>query len=354
MAFDDIRFPVDISYGSSGTPSYRTDVIVLESKQELRASLDEFPTYVYDVAYGVKTTAQMSALHTFFHGRKGMARTFRYKDHLDFEGVQSPLVVTGLPTIQLTKRYTSGTETLDRAIYKPTQDFNPFTMRRNTLSFTAFVLDNLTGILTLTPDSTSSIASASSVVINGITQASNGVVTTAAVHNLTTGFQVNLAGIVGMTELNGLSATVTVLTTTTFELNIDTTTFTAYISDGTMIQPGVSTQNPGMVRSVAHGRSSSEVVYILSVGGMTEINLAVYTVTVIDVDNFTIGVDTSAFTPYTSGGTIENHVQPTEDLDWSGEFDIRGRFGADTIPAVHDAFDIGTVGPISIIEVIND
>ena len=354
MSFDDIRFPVDISYGSSGTPSYRTDVIVLESKQELRASLDEFPTYVYDVAYGVKTTAQMASLHNFFHGRKGMARTFRYKDHLDFAGTQSALVVTGSPTIQLTKRYTSGTQVLNRAIYKPTQDFNPFTMRRNTVSFTAFTLDNLTGILTLTPDSSTSIASASSVVINAITQASNGVVTTAAVHNLTTGFQVNLAGIVGMTELNGLSATVTVLTTTTFELNIDTTTFTTYVSDGTIVHPGISTQNPGMVRSVAHGLSSTEVVYISSVAGMTEINLALYTVTVIDADHFTIGVSTLLFTPYSSGGTIAKYVQPTEDLDWTGEFDIRGRFGADTIPAVHEAFDIGNVGPIQIIEALND
>ena len=70
-----------------------------------------------------------------------------------------------------------------------------------------------------------------SVEITDITQANPGVVTTATNHGLTTGDQVTLVDVVGMTEVNGVTFTVTVLTPTTFSI-VDTSGFTAYISGG--------------------------------------------------------------------------------------------------------------------------
>ncbi len=351
MSFDNVQFPTDISYGSSSTPSYRTDVIVLENKNEQRASLDEFPTYVYDVAYGVKTRAQMRAVHDFLHGRKGMANTFRFNDPLDFEAAQDPLIVLGEETIQLTRRYVSGPSTLDREIHKPVA---PITMRRNASPFTDFTLDDNTGIITLTPDATSSITSSATIAIDDITNANPGVCTTTAVHNLTTGEQVRMTGVGGMTEINGIDLNITVLTTTTFEVGIDTLGFGTYTSGGTAVEPGVSRQNPVMIRSIAHGFSTSDVLFIKNVGGMVELVPAAHVATVLDVDHFTIPIDSILFTLYTSGGDVQKHVQPSETLDWTGEFDVRARFGADALPATLEAFEIGNVSPIPIIEVRND
>lgn len=68
--------------------------------------------------------------------------------------------------------------------------------------------------------------------VTNITQANPGVVTTSASHGYTTGDEVILSGIVGMEELNGRQVTVTVLSTTTFSIGIDTTSYTAYTSGG--------------------------------------------------------------------------------------------------------------------------
>ena len=70
------------------------------------------------------------------------------------------------------------------------------------------------------------------LAISGITKANPGVVT-CATHGLTTGDRVYISGVVGMTEVNNKIFTVTVLTTTTFELDeVDTTGYTTYSSAG--------------------------------------------------------------------------------------------------------------------------
>jgi hypothetical protein len=78
------------------------------------------------------------------------------------------------------------------------------------------------GIITQTP-----------VAITGITQAANGVVTATA-HGLTTNDYVQILSVGGMTELNNRLFQVTVLTGNTFELNVDTSGYTAYTSGGTV------------------------------------------------------------------------------------------------------------------------
>lgn len=75
-------------------------------------------------------------------------------------------------------------------------------------------------------------------VITGITQANPGVFTTSAAHGFSTGDEVYVENIVGMTSLNKRSAIVTVLTATTFSLTgrdgvaINTTGLPAYVSGG--------------------------------------------------------------------------------------------------------------------------
>jgi hypothetical protein len=62
--------------------------------------------------------------------------------------------------------------------------------------------------------------------------------------------------------------------------------------------------NPGVITVVGHGLATNDKVVFASVGGMTELNTGgVYTATVLTADTFSIGVDTSGFTTFTSGGT---------------------------------------------------
>ena len=64
----------------------------------------------------------------------------------------------------------------------------------------------------------------------------------------------------------------------------------------------ITNANPGQVTSTAHGLTSGTQVRFIGVGGMTQLNGNVYTVTFVDANNFTIGVDTTTYGTYTSGG----------------------------------------------------
>lgn len=80
---------------------------------------------------------------------------------------------------------------------------------------------------------------------------------------------------------------------------------TRMISDNAAVNiTDLTKANPGNVEAVAHGMLTGDHVYIQNVGGMVEVD-GWYAVTKIDADNLTIGVDTTGFTTYTSGGTCQ-------------------------------------------------
>lgn len=68
---------------------------------------------------------------------------------------------------------------------------------------------------------------------------------------------------------------------------------------------GLTQANPGVVTAVGHGYATNDVVYITGVGGMTQVNGLRFTITVLTANTFSIGVDTSAYTAYTAGGTAQ-------------------------------------------------
>jgi hypothetical protein len=67
---------------------------------------------------------------------------------------------------------------------------------------------------------------------------------------------------------------------------------------------GITKASPGVVACVSHGLVSGQQVMLSGVLGMTAVNGVVLTVTVITADSFSIGVDTSTYGAYTSGGVV--------------------------------------------------
>lgn len=65
---------------------------------------------------------------------------------------------------------------------------------------------------------------------------------------------------------------------------------------------GITKANPGVVTITAHGMATGTRIFIKNVAGMTEVNDAAYIITSLTADTFSIGVDTTAYTAYTSGG----------------------------------------------------
>lgn len=93
----------------------------------------------------------------------------------------------------------------------------------------------------------------------------------------------------GITDLNG----------NMYEVSPGLTCFTA-----AKTITGATQANPVQITAVAHGFSTGDIIQVASVGGMTELNNKLFTITVTGVDTFTLdGVDGTAFTAYTSGGS---------------------------------------------------
>lgn len=67
---------------------------------------------------------------------------------------------------------------------------------------------------------------------------------------------------------------------------------------------GISQANPGIVTASDHGLSTGNTVYIYGVDGMEEINDVGLTITVIDQNTFSVGIDTSAFGAFTGDGAV--------------------------------------------------
>lgn len=119
--FHDVLFPVDISYGMTGGPTYKTDVTELVSGYEQRNNVWTNGRCQYNVSHGLKNSTQVTTLLNFFRARKGKAYSFRFKDWSDYK-VTAGAIGTGdaaTTVFQLVKLYTSGTTTETRTITKP-------------------------------------------------------------------------------------------------------------------------------------------------------------------------------------------------------------------------------------------
>lgn len=75
---------------------------------------------------------------------------------------------------------------------------------------------------------------------------------------------------------------------------------------------GITQANPAVVTtSGAHGFSTGQLIYIYSVGGMTQVNGRLFTVTVLTGTTFQlVGTDSTGYSAYTSGGTASPATVP--------------------------------------------
>ena len=121
-------------------------------------------------------------------------------------------------------------------------------------------------------------------------------------------------------------------------VTVDTTTGIATLTaDSTKTITGITKANPGVISATAHGFANGDKVFLSGIGGMTQLNGQVVTVTVVNANSFSIGVNTTSYTTYTSGGTAAKYAQGADVVTWSGEFDVPVRFDADRLPRRFDA-----------------
>lgn len=130
MAFHEIRFPTNLSFGALGGPERQTEVVTLANGFEERNTPWEHSRRRYDAGMGLRSLDDMDTLIAFFEARRGQLHAFRWKDWSDFRSCKpsqavSPLdqrigVGDGVTTVfALSKLYQSGAATYSRPIRKP-------------------------------------------------------------------------------------------------------------------------------------------------------------------------------------------------------------------------------------------
>ncbi|MBO6719156.1 MAG: DUF2460 domain-containing protein [Rhizobiaceae bacterium] len=129
-SFHEILFPTAISFGATGGPERRNEIVRLTSGAEQRNARFQASRRRYDVGTGVRSLEDLQELIAFFEARRGSLHGFRFRD--PFERRSGAPAVAVAPTdqqigtgdgsnrdYQLTKIYGAGADGYQRPITKP-------------------------------------------------------------------------------------------------------------------------------------------------------------------------------------------------------------------------------------------
>lgn len=157
MGFHDVRFPTDLSFGATGGPERRTEIVSLASGHEQRNSPWAHARRRYDAGVGLRSLDDLEAVIAFFEARRGPLYAFRFRDWTDWKSgpasrVPEPLdqaVGTGDGTtasFALRKTYASGGTDYVRPITHPVAGTVRVAVNGAEL-FAGFSVDAISGVL---------------------------------------------------------------------------------------------------------------------------------------------------------------------------------------------------------------
>ena len=160
MAIHDVLFPVALSFGSSGGPERRTEIVTLASGHEQRSTPWAHARRRYDAGVGLRSLDDIDTVIAFFEARRGRLHGFRWRDWADHKSARPSVEPAaddcplgagdGVRTVfQLVKPYASGGETYLRPITRPVPDTVKIAVGGAVLGPPQFHVDGATGLVTL-------------------------------------------------------------------------------------------------------------------------------------------------------------------------------------------------------------
>lgn len=130
MTFHEVRFPANLSFGSTGGPERRTEIVTLANGFEERNTPWAHSRRRYDAGVGLRSLDDVGHLIAFFEARAGQMYGFRWKDWADYKSCPASRSIgpmdqiigkgDGVQTVfTLQKTYRSGAQSYVRPILKP-------------------------------------------------------------------------------------------------------------------------------------------------------------------------------------------------------------------------------------------
>lgn len=232
------RISTLIRYGSSWVDDYEVDISRTSAGQEYRSLVHAIPVRTFDISYILDQQSLWDSVLNLYHRAHGKYAGFRARcyDENTTNGLigvptafDEPMALVSAGVYQLQKRYgtdkTAGAAGYPvRTIFKPVSGTVLVAIGATAIRSADWAVNTTTGRVTFAADQTA--------VVTAITKAASAVLTVGAGHGLVVGQSVQVSGVVGMTEINGLRALITATTSTTITLAINSTAFTTYASGG--------------------------------------------------------------------------------------------------------------------------
>jgi uncharacterized protein (TIGR02217 family) len=159
-SFHDVLFPLAVSFGATGGPERRNEIVRLMSGREKRNARSAHAMRHYDVGTGLRSVEDLYDVMQFFEARRGSLSGFRFRDPFDMRSGrpgdqpaaqdQQIGVGDGVATaFQLIKKYGVGEDAYLRPVTRPVAGSVLLAVAGAELAASDFVVDGSTGQVTL-------------------------------------------------------------------------------------------------------------------------------------------------------------------------------------------------------------
>jgi uncharacterized protein (TIGR02217 family) len=161
QSFHEVRFPTAISFGATGGPGRRNDIVTLTSGRERRNARFAHSRRVFDAGTGLRSLDDLAEVVAFFEARRGSLHGFRFRDPFDWkscglQGTPGPMdqaIGTGdgeTAAFELAKTYGAGEDAYRRPVAKPVAGSVRVAVDGVEMEAGAdFSVDHATGVVTL-------------------------------------------------------------------------------------------------------------------------------------------------------------------------------------------------------------
>ncbi|WP_439273314.1 phage distal tail protein, Rcc01695 family [Pseudochrobactrum sp. HB0163] len=82
-SFHDVSFPLGVSFGATGGPEWRNEIVSLTSGHEKRNARWSMSRRFYDAGTGLRSLNDLRDVLCFFEARRGSLYAFRFRDPFD-------------------------------------------------------------------------------------------------------------------------------------------------------------------------------------------------------------------------------------------------------------------------------
>ncbi len=159
-SFHDVRFPLAVSFGATGGPERRNEIISLTSGREKRNARFSQSRHVYEAGTGVRSLEDLHDELVIFEARRGSLHAFRFRDPFDMKSCRPEAEpspgdqVLGIgdgsaSRFKLVKSYGAGQDAYLRSISKPVLASLRVAIDAAELPAEAFTFDDAAGEIVL-------------------------------------------------------------------------------------------------------------------------------------------------------------------------------------------------------------